>query len=66
MFSECNSLTSLDLSSFNTKNVIYMKNMFYNCCSLTFLDLSNFNYNKVKNKELMFYKIKKDCDIINK
>ena len=28
MFYECNSLTSLNLSNFNTNNVKYMENMF--------------------------------------
>ena len=35
MFSNCSSLTSLNLSNFNTNNVTYMDAMFYNCSSLT-------------------------------
>ena len=31
MFSDCGSLTSIDLSNFNTDNVINMSEMFYNC-----------------------------------
>ena len=34
MFSSCSSLTSLDLSSFNTSNVTKMSSMFYNCLKL--------------------------------
>ena len=34
MFLDCQSLTSLDLSNFNTSNVTYMVNMFRNCSSL--------------------------------
>ena len=40
---DCKSLTSVDLSSFNTQNVTSMTNMFFNCASLTSLDLSNFS-----------------------
>ena len=35
MFSSCSSLTSLDLSNFNTLNVINMSDMFPDCSSLT-------------------------------
>ena len=34
MFSYCSSLESIDLSSFNTNNVINMSYMFSNCKSL--------------------------------
>ena len=37
MFYNCSSLTSLNLSNFNTNNVINMSNMFYKCSSLTSL-----------------------------
>jgi len=43
MFSGCSSLTSLDLSSFNTENVTNMGAMFYNCSRLTNLNLYNFD-----------------------
>ena len=55
MFYGCISLTSLNLSSFNTTNVTSMANMFYSCSSLTTLDLSSFNVNKVTNMNFMFY-----------
>ena len=35
MFHECSSLTNIDLSNFNTDNVINMFGMFYGCSSLT-------------------------------
>ena len=35
MFASCPSLTSLDLSNFDTSNVTNMSEMFYNCSSLT-------------------------------
>ena len=65
MFNNCPSLTSLDLSNFNTNNVKYMDRMFYNCSSLTSLNLSNFNTNNVTNMSNMFYRITKKCNIIN-
>ena len=54
MFSYCSSLTSLDLSNFNTNNVTNMGSMFYNCSSLISLNLSNFNTNNVTNMGGMF------------
>ena len=47
MFSDCSSLTSLNLNSFNTENVTNMNNMFFGCSSLTSLDLSNFKTDNV-------------------
>ena len=34
MFSDCNSLTNLNLSNFNTQNVTHMDDMFSYCNSL--------------------------------
>ena len=45
MFYNCNSLTSLDVSNFNTSNVTDMSYMFAYCKLLTSLDISNFNIN---------------------
>ncbi len=47
MFSQCNGLTSLDLSNFDTSKVTSMDGMFNNCNSLTLLDLSSFDTSKV-------------------
>ena len=55
MFSGCDSLTNLNLSNFNTQNVINMRYMFYYCNSLTNLNLSNFNTQNVTNMNYMFY-----------
>ena len=55
MFFNCSSLTSLNLSNFNTNNVTNMVAMFCDCSSLTSLNLSNFNTNNVTNMEYMFY-----------
>ena len=56
IFAGCSSLTSLNLSSFNTANVTNMNSMFGICSSLTSLDLSSFNTAKVKSMYGMFYK----------
>ena len=54
MFYNCNSLTYLDVSKFNTSNVTDMNSMFNNCNSLTYLDVSGFDTSKVTNMSLMF------------
>ena len=41
MFSDCQKLTSLDLSNFNTANVEDMRSMFKNCSALTGIFASN-------------------------
>ena len=65
MFSNCSSLTSLNLSNFNTNNVTNMSGMFYNCSSLTSLNLSNFNTNNVTNMSYMFNGMnRKNCKLI--
>ena len=43
MFRGCSSLTSLNLSNFNTNNVKDMHEMFKDFKSLTSLDISNFS-----------------------
>ena len=44
MFKGAEALKSLDLSNFDTSNVINMAQMFYGCKSLVSLDISNFNF----------------------
>ncbi|MDD7209780.1 MAG: BspA family leucine-rich repeat surface protein, partial [Lachnospiraceae bacterium] len=55
MFYNCSSLTSLDLTSFNTGNVKDMGGMFWGCSSLTSLDLTSFNTGNVTSMSSMFY-----------
>ena len=55
MFSGCSSLTSLDLSHFNTAKVTDMRNMFSGCSGLTNLDVSNFNTTNVTYMYSVFY-----------
>ena len=59
MFSGCNALTTLDLSSFDTSNVTNMSNMFYNCNALTTLDLSSFDTSNATSMSYMFYGCRK-------
>jgi len=54
MFYNCSSLTSLDVSGFNTSSVTGMSHMFYNCSSLTSLDVSGFNTPAATNMNGMF------------
>ena len=54
MFISCSSLTSLDVSHFNTSNVTDMYQLFSNCYSLKALDLSGFNTSKVIRMDYMF------------
>lgn len=58
MFSNCESIETLDLSTFNTENVTNMSNMFYYCKSLKSLNLSSFNTSKVNYMGSMF----SDCE----
>ena len=55
-FKNCTSLTSLDVSGFNTSNVTTMKEMFYNCSNydLKSLDLRGFDTGKVTDMSYMF------------
>ena len=54
MFSGCQSLTSLDVSHFDTSNVKNMGSMFDDCSSLTLLDVSNWNTSNVTNMRWTF------------
>lgn len=55
MFSQCSSLRSLDLSSFNTSKVIGMDLMFFNCTNLESIDLSSFETENLQQMPHMFY-----------
>jgi len=55
MFYDCISITYINFSKFNAKNVTDMHNMFYGCHSLQNIYFSNFNTKKVINMSGMFY-----------
>ena len=54
MFCSCESLTSLDLSGWNTSSINNMSQMFRACQHLTSLDLSHFDTSSVTSMEEMF------------
>ena len=53
MFSGCD-LSTLDLSNFDTHEIVDMSYMFYDCTNLEALDLSNFKTNMVTRMAYMF------------
>ena len=55
MFSDCSSLTNINLSNFNSNNVTNMRWMFFGCSSLTNINLSNLNINNVSKMESIFW-----------
>ena len=55
MFSNCTSLTAIDVAGFNTAKVTNMRGMFNACWNLQGLDLTSFNTSKVTNMESMFF-----------
>jgi surface protein len=60
MFYKCESLTSLDLSSFNTSKVNYMQDVFSGCSNLTTINgISNFDTSNVNFISGMFYNCSK-------
>lgn len=54
MFYECNALQSLDVSGFDTRNVIDMRWMFCGCSALKSLNVTKFNTTKVRSMHSMF------------
>ena len=48
MFSDCKSLTNLDLSNFNTQSATDMSYMFYSCEKLKILKIKNLIQKKLK------------------
>ena len=62
MFAECNRITSIDLSKFNTENVTNMSYMFSNCSSLDNIDLSSLDTKNITNMSFMF----KGCSNLEK
>jgi surface protein len=54
MFTNCSSLTTLDVSGFDTSNVTNMATVFTNCSSLTTLDVSGFKTGSATSMSGMF------------
>ena len=58
MFKDCNKLTLLDVSNFNTSNVTNMNGMFRDCTKLkTIIGLNNFDVSKVTYMNMMFHNL---------
>ncbi len=55
MFSKCYTLSTLDLSGFNTYDVMHMNEMFSECSGLKSLDLSSFDLTRAWDISKMFY-----------
>jgi len=55
MFCKCSALKELNLSNFNTRNVVYMNHMFSRCSSLKELNLSNFKTKNETDMNGMFF-----------
>ena len=55
MFYNCKNIKNIDLSKFNTKNVINADDMFYNCENIININLSKFNTKNMKTMKNMFY-----------
>jgi len=55
MFYNCSSITTLDVSGFDTSSVDDVGLMFYNCSSLEELDVSRFDTSGVEDMSYMFY-----------
>jgi surface protein len=64
MFYNCKTLTSLDLSGWNTSNVTNMNAIFYGCLSLQKLNLSGWDMSKVKTTSFdsIYYKPFTNCN----
>ena len=54
IFRDCEYITNINLSNFNTENVTNMEGMFSGCSSLTNVDLSKNSTKKVTNMRYMF------------
>lgn len=55
MFSNLQSLQSLNVTNFKTSKVTDMSTMFFNCSKLTSLNVSKFDTASVRSMEMMFY-----------
>ena len=62
MFYHSISLTSLDLSNFDIKNVINMEYMFYYCNSLNYINIGSFIISQ--SSIYLFYNLPDKCTII--
>lgn len=62
MFSDCNSLITLDLSEFNTSSVTNMDQVFNDCYALTSVNLTGLDTSKVRS----MYELFSECNALKK
>ena len=55
MFKGCSSLTSLNLSNFDTSKVTWISNMFDGCTNLEYINMINFNENSLGSSSSYHY-----------
>lgn len=65
MFEACQSLTALDLSSFETSLVSKMGFMFYQCNNLKYLDISSFDFSNFSDDKVARMLFSGDYDGVN-
>jgi surface protein len=58
IFSGCSKLTTIDLSSFDTKNITDMNDIIFGCSNLKKIKINNINSNDSLIKELSRHNIK--------
>ena len=58
MFCSCESLASLDVSHFDTSQVVNMSGMFWYCENMKSLDVSHFDTSQVTDMSGMFITVK--------
>ena len=63
LFDSCQTLTSIDMTGFDTSEVTSMKKMFYKCEKLQTLNVSTFDTSKVTDMSWMFYDCEKLAEI---
>lgn len=63
MFYNCNSLTKIDTSNFNTSQLTSTASMFLRCTSLETIDLNHFDTSKVVNMNNMFRECSKLAEV---
>ena len=56
IFQECTNITEINLSNFNSSNIMTMNGMFDSCTSLKSINFGNFITSNVYDMEKMFYK----------
>ena len=62
LFKNCDSLTNVDFSYFNSENIMNLSELFSGCSSLTSINFTNFDTSNVYNMSYMFF----NCSKLNR